>query len=95
MSRNAGAEGEYGRVYNEGSGIGVAKRCERSCDTDGGGRWMCYVLDRKVVAEKEGFVVWEANGQFLVPFPSPLYEQLDTSHASLVTIFSLPIYLIK
>ena len=30
----------------------------------------CYVLDREVVAEKEGFVVWGANGWILVPSPS-------------------------
>ena len=33
---------------------------------------MCYVLDREVVAEKEGFVVWRANGRILVPPLPPL-----------------------
>ncbi len=28
-----------------------------------------YVLDREVVAEKEGFVVCRANGRILVPSP--------------------------
>ena len=28
---------------------------------------MYYVLNREVMAEKEGFVVWRANGQILVP----------------------------
>ena len=46
------------------------------------------------MADKEGFVVWVANG--LTDFgalPPPLYEQLDTVHALLVIIFSLLIYL--
>ena len=32
---------------------------------------MYNVLDRQVVAEKEGFVVWRANGPTLVPSPVP------------------------
>ena len=32
---------------------------------------MYYVLDREVVAEKEEFVVWRANGQILVFSPPP------------------------
>ena len=40
--------------------------------TDGDGR-MCYTLDREVVAEKEGFVVWELIDGFW-------YEQLNTAH---------------
>ena len=28
---------------------------------------MYYVLNRKVMAEKEGFVVWRANGP--IPYP--------------------------
>ena len=32
---------------------------------------MYYVLNRKVMAEKEGFVVWRANGWSLVPFSTP------------------------
>ena len=32
---------------------------------------MYYVLNRKVMAEKEGFVVWRANEWSLVPSPSP------------------------
>ena len=32
---------------------------------------MYYVLDREVMAEKEGFIVWRANRQILVPSPPP------------------------
>ena len=32
---------------------------------------MYYVLNRKVMAEKEGFVLRRANGWSLVPSPSP------------------------
>ena len=31
----------------------------------------CIVLGREVVAEKEGFVVWKANGRILVSSPPP------------------------
>ena len=31
---------------------------------------MYYVLNRKVMAEKEGFVVWRPNGWILVPSPT-------------------------
>ena len=37
-----------------------------------------------VVAEKEGFVVWIANGRILVPSPPPS-EKLDTAHALLLS----------
>ena len=33
---------------------------------------MCYVLDREVVTEKEGFALWRVNGRILVPSPPPL-----------------------
>ena len=46
---------------------------------------MCCVLNREVVAEKEGFVVWGANGLILAPPLPPLYEQLDTAHALLIS----------
>ena len=36
---------------------------------------MYYVLDREVVAEKEGFDVWRANGHIFVSTP---YKHLDT-----------------
>ena len=51
----------------------------------------CIVLDG--VAEKEGFVIWKANGRILVssppppPPPPPLYEELDTAHALLLSQF--------
>ena len=32
---------------------------------------MYYVLDMELMAEKEGFVVWRANGWILVPSGSP------------------------
>ena len=32
---------------------------------------MYYVLDREVMAEKEGFVVWKDIGQIWVPSPIP------------------------
>ena len=32
-------------------------------------------LDREVVAEKDGFVVWRANGRSLVPSPPPSEQQ--------------------
>ena len=32
---------------------------------------MCYELDKEVVSEKEGFVVWRANGRILVSSPPP------------------------
>ena len=38
-------------------GIAVGERQEGSIATDGSWR-MCYVLDREVVAEKVGIVVW-------------------------------------
>ena len=41
------------------------------------------VLDRAVVSEKVGFVVWRANGWFLGASP-PLSEQLNTAHALLL-----------
>ena len=53
-----------------------------NCEEEGRGR-MCYVLDREMVAEKEGFVVWRANGRKLVPSFPLHYEQLDTAHALL------------
>ena len=48
----------------------LGKVAEGVSDTDGRGGRMCYALDRKVVTCKEGFVVWRANGQILVPPPS-------------------------
>ena len=33
---------------------------------------MYSVLNREVVPEKEGFVVWGANGRILVPSSPPL-----------------------
>ena len=41
---------------------------------------MYYVLDREMVAEKEGFAVWRANGHILVPSSVPS-KQLDTAHS--------------
>ena len=38
------------------------------------------MLDREVVGEEEGFVVWRANGRILFPSPPPS-EQLDKEHA--------------
>ena len=36
----------------------LAKGIEEVSDSDEGGGRMCYVLDREVLAEKEGNVVW-------------------------------------
>ena len=41
---------------------------------------MHYVLDREVVAEKEGFVVWRVNGRILVPSPPPPSINSSTQH---------------
>ena len=49
-----------------------------------GVRDIVILLDKEVVAEKEGFVVWRANGR--IP-PPPLYEHLDTAHALLLSYF--------
>ena len=40
----------------------------------------CYILDRVMVAEKGGFVVWKTNRRILIPSHS-LYEWLDTALA--------------
>ena len=44
------------------------------------------LLGREVVVEKEGFVVWRANERFWSAL-LPLYEQLDTAHALLLSYF--------
>ena len=35
---------------------------------------MSYVLDRKNMAEKNGIIIWGANGWILVPSPPPPHE---------------------
>ena len=50
--------------------------------TVGGGERMCFVLDRKVVAEKD-LLCRELMDEFWCPPPPPPYEQLDTTHALL------------
>ena len=60
---------EYGRVCKDskvalrlGKGVGGIN------DTDRGGGWMYYVLDREVVAEKEGELI---NRFWSIPPPPP------------------------
>ena len=46
---------------------------------------MCYVLDKEVVAAKEGFDVWKTNWQvFGFWFPPPPYEQLVSAYSLLL-----------
>ena len=63
---------EYGRVCKE---IKVAlllgKKFKGIGNTVMRMEGMYYVLDRELVADKEGVVVWRANGQILVPSPPP------------------------
>ena len=40
-------------------------------NSDGGGGQMCYILDKEVLVDKEGFVEWVANRRILVPSLSP------------------------
>ena len=54
---------------------------------------MCSVLDREMVAGKDGFVVWEANGWILV---LSLVPSMNSWHSlyTIIIIFSLLIYLL-
>ena len=83
---------EYGRVYKEGKmALHLGRGVEGVSDTVMKEVGVCvYVLVRKVMAEKEGFVVWRANGWILVPSPS----QRCTHRMHIIIIFSLPIYLL-
>ena len=65
---------EYGRVYKEGKvALLLGKDVKGVSDTvmEEVGESIMY-LDREVVAEKEGFVVWRDKGRILFPPPPPL-----------------------
>ena len=48
---------------------------------------MCNVLDREVVTEKEGFIVWRANGWILVSFPPFALWSAGHSTCTITVIF--------
>ena len=56
-------------------GVYVAPLLEKGLkvvsNSDGGGGQMCYILDKEVLVDKEGFVEWVANRRILVPSLSP------------------------